>query len=60
MSVLNTDMETIAEFWTEIDQATRRRRIRWAVVTFAAVLSLGGTIFGSAPGGVAELAASLI
>lgn len=37
-------MDVDASFWTEIDQVSRRRRMRRAIGAVAAVVTVGGTM----------------
>lgn len=51
----STILTVDADFWTEIDQASRRRRIRWAVGALVATLAVSGTMAsGPAGGGAAD------
>jgi hypothetical protein len=43
-------MDDTAEFWTEIEQVGRRRRIRRAIGALALALAVGGTMAGSSAG----------
>jgi hypothetical protein len=51
-------MDDTTEFWTEIDQVSRRRRIRRAIGALAVVLAVGGVTMAGSSAGYYEVASA--